>query len=366
MKTVAMISPNENAASETFIRAQRDLLRANVKFYYNGTLPTVFNGKKLLNHPLFAAWSLARNKSIKFLRETALTSSFKNQKIEICFAHFGPVAVEMLPICKKLKIPLIAHFHGFDISDENTLRNYIERYRQMFEYASYIIAVSKVMQQKIIDIGNESNTISKKVIYNPCAPNDAFFDIIPNYSQKLFAGAGRFVDKKAPYAVILAFRKVLEKHPDAKLVLLGTGFLYDVCKELVDYFGLQNSIRLPGVFTPADFKSLLENALCFVQHSLTASSGDMEGTPVAILEASAAGLPVVSTFHAGIPDVIIDGKTGLLVLERDIDGMAQKMLFILDNQEKAKEMGIAGKKNIRENFSMSKHISKLNELVDSL
>jgi glycosyltransferase involved in cell wall biosynthesis len=371
MKTVAMISPNESAVSETFIKIQKDLLKANVKFYYGDYLPKYFDEKKLYKLHLFSAiWGLA--KSVFFQKsdfgsvmlKQVLTSSFKKQKIEVCFAQYGITAVEMLPICKKLKIPLIVHFHGFDISAKNVLDNYTEKYIELFKYASYIIAVSKVMQQKIIDIGGQE--ISKKVIYNPCGPNDAFFDIKPDYSQKLFIGAGRKKKKKAPYATILAFKKVLEKHSDAKLILLGAGPLYDVCKELINYFGLQNSVSLPGAFAPNEFKALLQNALCFVQHSLTAGNGDMEGTPVAILEASAAGLPVISTFHAGIPDVIINGKTGLLVAERDIDGMAQNMLFILDNPEKAKEIGIAGRENIRQNFSISKHISKLNILVEDL
>jgi len=364
MKTVAMISPNENAASETFIRAQRDLLKANVKFYYGGHLPTFFEGKRLLNNPLFAGWSIFRKKTINFLRTRALINSFKEQKVDVCFAHYGQTAVEMLPICKELKIPLIVHFHGYDISVKDVLNWYIERYKKMFEYASCIIAVSKAMEQKIIDIAGGADEISKKVICNPCVADDAFFDIKPSYSQKLFVGAGRFVDKKAPYATILAFKKALEKHPDAKLVLPGSGPLYDVCKELVNYFGLQDSISLPGVFASANFINLLKNASCFVQHSLTAGNGDMEGTPVAILEAGAAGLPVISTFHAGIPDVVIDGKTGLLVPERDIDGMAEKMLFILDNPEKAKEMGMAGRENIRANFSMKRQIDVLNEIVE--
>jgi glycosyltransferase involved in cell wall biosynthesis len=360
-----MISPNESAVSETFIKAQRDLLKANIKYYYNGFLPTSFNGKSLLkSHPLSAFISILKNKSFKFYRIAVLITSFKKQKIEICFAHYGPTAAEILPVCKKLKIPLIAHFYGFDISEKSALEKYEEDYKKMFEYASYIIAVSRVMQQKINVMGG--NKISEKVIYNPCGPDDVFLNITPSYSQKLLIGVGRFVDKKAPYATILAFKKVLEKHSDAKLILIGTGPLYDVCKELTNYFGLQESITLPGVFAQSEYKELYNNALAFVQHSITAGDGDMEGTPVAILEASAAGLPVISTFHAGIPDVIVDGETGLLVPERDIEGMAQKMLFILDNPEKAKEMGMAGKKYIRENFSMKKYISKLNELVDSL
>ncbi len=120
---------------------------------------------------------------------------------------------------------------------------------------------------------------------------------------------------------------------------------------------------MPGVLTPLEFQAHLKEACAFVQHSITAYDGDMEGTPVAVLEASAAGLPVISTFHAGIPDVIIDGETGLLCEEHDVDGMAKNMIKILDNFGLAKRMGAAGKKRIKENFSMEKHLGILSEVV---
>jgi glycosyltransferase involved in cell wall biosynthesis len=90
----------------------------------------------------------------------------------------------------------------------------------------------------------------------------------------------------------------------------------------------------------------------------------MEGTPVGILEASAAGLPVISTFHAGIPDVIIHEKTGLLCNEHDYKKMAENMLWVLEHSEESAAMGAAGRKNIKENFSMEKHIGKLNEIIE--
>ena len=104
-------------------------------------------------------------------------------------------------------------------------------------------------------------------------------------------------------------------------------------------------------------------SVAFVQHSITADNGDMEGTPVAVLEASAAGLPVISTFHAGIPDVIIHGETGLLVEEHDVEGMANYMIHLLENPDKAINMGAKGKTHIRDNFSLDRHLNTISELV---
>ncbi|MBC8643952.1 glycosyltransferase family 4 protein [Flavobacterium lindanitolerans] len=89
----------------------------------------------------------------------------------------------------------------------------------------------------------------------------------------------------------------------------------------------------------------------------------MEGTPLAVLESSAAGLPVIASKHAGIPEVIIDGETGLLFEEHDVETMAKHMKSLLKDKQLAKEMGAKGRLNIRSNFSMKRHIDILNGLI---
>ena len=142
--------------------------------------------------------------------------------------------------------------------------------------------------------------------------------------------AGRFVDKKAPHLTLLAFRKVLEHFPDAELVIVGDGPLLPVCRDLVRYYRMDANVTLPGVVTPGEVCEQFSHCAAFVQHSVTGRNGDMEGTPVAVLEAAAAGLPVIATRHAGIPDVVCHGQTGLLVDEHDVDGMATAMQKDLD------------------------------------
>lgn len=229
----------------------------------------------------------------------------------------------------------------------------------MFANAASIIAVSKVMQSKLVDMGCPAD----KITYNPCGPNDLYFDITPHYTGKKFVWMGRFVDKKAPYYTILAFHKLLQRHPGATLVLGGEGPLLNACQNIVKYLGIEKQVTLPGVLTPEQFRAHLKDAIAFVQHSITAANGDMEGTPVAVMEASAAGLPVISTRHAGIADVILHKETGLLVEEHDVDEMAEWMNWILENPVRAREMGLEGKRRIREKFSMEKHLSILSQVI---
>src|SRR5690606_14972407 len=100
----------------------------------------------------------------------------------------------------------------------------------------------------------------------------------------------------------------------------------------------------------------MKNARALVQHSIRATNGDSEGTPNAIMEAGASGLPVVSTRHAGIPDVVIEGTTGFLVDERDTDAMAVHMLTLAQNPNLAAKMGQAARLRIIDGFSMQRSI----------
>ena len=195
-------------------------------------------------------------------------------------------------------------------------------------------------------------------------PQPEFEIVQPRFNKKQFIGIGRFTDKKAPYYTILAFSKILKNHADAKLLLAGKGELLNSCRNLVRYLRLENNVEFLGVISPDEFRNYLSESLAFVQHSITAEDGDMEGTPVSILEASVAGLPVISTYHAGIPDVIDHNKTGLLCNEHDVETMAKYMLRILDDVDFAKTLGSNGKKLITSQYNLKRHIKELQRILE--
>ena len=145
--------------------------------------------------------------------------------------------------------------------------------------------------------------------------------------------------------------------------MIGDGELFDVSKNLVKSLGLENNIILLGALERKEIIKHLQSAFLFVQHSLVASNGDSEGTPVGIIEAMAAGLPVVSTRHAGIPDVVIENETGLLVDENNIEEMASYMLKLVENRDLAESMGQKGKVRIENHFTLDKHLETINNLI---
>lgn len=364
---LALISPSENAYSETFIQNHKRYIDAKVSYYYDGFVPKHLEGKGLLKPSFYNKLKYHIKETIgissppNFLRERALAKSFKENKIDIVYAEYGTTGVFVLPICKELNLPLIVNFHGFDASLTEIIKSYGEQYKEMFSYASCVIAVSKTMYDKLIDMGCPEHKI-ELVIYGV---RDEFFLSKPDYSENSFLALGRFVDKKAPYYTILAFKQVVEKYKDARLYYFGDGDLWATCSNLVRYWNLENNVHLMGAKDQSEIIPYFSKVKAFVQHSITASNGDMEGSPVAIIEASAAALSVISTKHAGIPDIVVDGKTGLLVDEHDVDGMAQNMIRILEDNNMAKELGCAGRNYAKENFSMEIHINKLNKVISA-
>lgn len=367
---IALLSPNQNAYSETFIQAHKNLLDGRLVYYYGGALPTNLEGDGyLLENRFFkSVWREISHRvrrrlgmTVLSIHEEALIRSFQKHKIQIVFAEYGTTGSKIVPVCKKLNLPLIVHFHGFDASVKSVLSQYKEPYKALFSYTSHIIVVSRPMERALMELGAPK----EKLVYNPYGPDDKFFEVDPTYSEKALISVGRFVDKKAPYFTILAFSKALQEHPDAILYMAGDGPLLNACKNLVKFLEIENNVKFLGVISPDQYREKLSTVRAFVQHSMTADDGDMEGNPVGIMEAQAAGVAVISTKHAGIPEVVIDKETGWLVEEGDVDGMAQGMLSLLSDGQLAENFGKRGRKIIQENFLMERHIGTLNECIQA-
>jgi len=359
---IALLSPNKNPYSETFIQAHKNLLSGNVFYYYGAKGHIQLESQsQLVSKAQRLRYKLCQKllkKPYSYTNNRSVLQSFKENKINVVLVEYGEHAFQLKEVLEDSKLPFVVHFHGYDASIKKTLER-CNFYKEVFKLASKIIAVSEVMKSKLLQIGCPEN----KLCYNVYGPNPLFANVEPVFKTQQFIAIGRFTDKKAPYYTILAFAEVVKAFPKATLVMAGNGGLYNTCKNLINYLSLEQHIKLVGVITPELYKDYLSTSIAFVQHSITADNGDMEGTPLAVLEASLAGLPVISTQHAGIPDVIIDKKTGLLVNEHDVKGMAAAMIMLLKDINLAKELGSNGKINVSTHFSMERHIGELNTVL---
>jgi glycosyltransferase involved in cell wall biosynthesis len=286
---------------------------------------------------------------------------FQRHNIDVVLAEFGMAGVEVLDVCIRAKIPLVVNFHGYDAFHADILNSYQHEYRRMFEIASSIIVGSYHMEKQLVALGAPQE---KVVCHHLAVDVDEFKGGDPAESLPVFVAVGRFVDKKAPHLTILAFSEIAQQQPQARLIMVGTGVLFEACQQLIKALGLSEQIQLVGARPHHEVAELLRKARVFVQHSVTTHYGDSEGTVVSVLEACATGLPVVCTRHAGMNDTVLHGETGFLVDEGDIEGMAAHMLTLARDADLAGRMGRRAREHVAANFSMEQHIARLAEVLE--
>lgn len=363
---IAVISPRKSSVSETFIQAQIDRLKGEIIHYHGGETP-LYIGDRALSQEVSVIKKLSNKITRQLgsdtlsLAEYLFSESLKREKPDVILAQYGVLAAKTIKVIKASGIPLIIHFHGYDASVYKVLESLKPAYLEMFSYAKSIIGVS----HKMVEMLQEAGAPKEKLHYLCYGPNPRFEKISPKYNSQNFVAVGRFVDKKAPHLTIIAFQKVLEKFPKAQLTFVGDGPLFTICNDIVKHYNLGENIHFLGAKGIDVIEHEMSRACAFVQHSRRGDNGDMEGTPVAILEAQLAGLPVISTRHAGIPDIVRHGETGMIVEENDVEEMAKNMIAVLDNPSLAEKMGTTAKPYILENYSMEKYIAALQAIVDA-
>ena len=291
---------------------------------------------------------------------TPMRSAIKSLKPDVILAHYGMSGAAIQPIATELDIPLVVHFHGWDAFSNVVLRNYTDQYKRMFAGCAAVVARSVPMADQLAGLGCPQ----EKIVINAHGVDLASF--FPNREErcgKAFLSVGRFTAKKGPYYTLAAFRRVLEDYPEARLRMIGDGPFLEVCKQLASKWRVEGGVEFLGAVGHEVVKQEMRAASVFLQHSVTARSGDQEGTPVAILEAAASGLPIVATRHAGIPEAVTNGVTGYLVPERDVAGMARCMEELLLHPERACSMGRMGREMARRRFSQEARIGRLAEVL---
>lgn len=336
--TVAVLVASNNQVSETFVRRHIDMLGSNCIVIYGGSTPFKMDGYA----PSMAHKLAYRAKKVMGIAsdyyDYTLAHLLKSNNVRCCFAEFGPIGVGALNACEQLGIDLIVHFHGYDAFKYDVIAHYKSHYARLFKVAKTVISVSSSMTEQLVSLGCEPD----KIKYLPCLPYNGFGDHQYQNSGQHLLTVGRFVEKKAPWLTLLAFQQVLQVCPDATLTMVGDGPLLPVCKSICDTLKIPN-VQFAGAKSHDEVAELMREATVYVQHSVVSSDGDREGTPVSVSEAMLGGLPVVSTRHQGIADLIENGKTGFLVQEHDITEMANNIVALLNDPVLREQLSVSGK-----------------------
>jgi glycosyltransferase involved in cell wall biosynthesis len=279
----------------------------------------------------------------------------------VVLAHFGPVGINCLDQCRRLGLPLVVHFHGYDATGVLVTPRYRRDLAALFAYASKVVAVSNKMKEDLAGLACPP----EKIAVIPCGvPLEEFRPARKRHDGRFhFLFVGRLIAVKAPLTLIRAFELCADGNGATRLTVVGDGPLAGEVKKYVAASRHRDRIHLTGAQPLAVVKEKLAEAHAYVQHNVTGDYGRTEGWPVAVAEACASGLPVVATAHAGIKDQVVHGETGYLVAEGDYAAMARYMLELSADPGRCEQMGRKSREHIQKYGSFDVQLGRLAELL---
>lgn len=275
-----------------------------------------------------------------------------NKDFDIIYCHFGPNGIlgsQLKEIGVKGKF--ITTFHGYDLSSY-IVRNGEGVYKNLFAKGDLFLPISCYWKNILIKAGCDD----KKMRVHRMGINLERY----KYSKKRIQSGetikiltiGRLVEKKGHEFAIRAMKKVTEKYKKINYIVAGDGPLRNQLEYLVDRLGISEHVKFIGSVDQNEVFKLYQQSHIFCLSSVTSSQGDQEGIPVVLMEAQAAGLPIISTYHTGIPELVINGKSGFLVPERDIDALAERFIFLIEHPEIWEEMGRYGRRIVQKKYDI--------------
>jgi len=365
---------NELSPSETFLHAHINKLpyrsysligNPGYRMIREGSIGA---GNYLVSRSLFPLgfrWLIRKAIGVSVATQDtkALVRWLRQSNIDVVLAEYGPTAVSVMEACYQADVPLVTHFHGYDAYTDYVVGEYGGAYHRLFDISSAIVGVSSHMCEQLVRLGAPADKVHQNACGADVNSNQRSADHEPGFR---FAMIGRLVEKKAPFVSMMAFARLCDSVPNATLEIVGDGPLSAACVQMVRALGMEERVTLHGAKPHKFVQEVLGRSDYFLQHSVRAPNGDMEGTPVGVLEAMGMGLPVISTRHGGICDIISEGETGILVDEYDVNGMHEAMQTLCTDRELSVKMGEKARESVADNWTMEKSVARLSEIIGSV
>jgi len=275
------------------------------------------------------------------------------------FGMLGPHALLIKQLTAS-SARLIVSFRGYDAS------RYLQKrpgvYDELFRDGELFCPVSMSLKKRIVDAGCREEKI---VVLRSGIDCKKF-----SYSQKNFSDEkptkiitiGRLVEKKGIQYALESISRLTKSGRNVSYFVVGDGPLRSDLECVIEDLEIESHVQLLGWRNQDKIIQLLQSMDILIAPSITATNGDQEGIPNVVKEAMALELPVISTFHSGIPELVEDGVSGFLVKERDVDSLTNKLAYMVDHPEIWSNMGKAGSECIRKYYDMNELNDQLVEL----
>ncbi|MFS0725644.1 glycosyltransferase [Paenibacillus sp. 1P07SE] len=285
------------------------------------------------------------------------------REYDIIYCHFGPTGklAAALRQIGLLRGQVITTFHGADIT------SYLQErgehvYRELFRQGDLFLPISERWRAQLIKLGCPEERI---MVHRMGIDSSRFAYRAPAQAEDeplRLVTIARLVEKKGVAYAIRAAAALAAEGRAVEYTIIGDGPLRGELEQLVLSLEMGAQIRLVGPKDQQEVLKLLRRSDLMVAPSVTAADGDQEGIPVVLMEAMAIGLPIVSTWHSGIPELVEDGASGYLVPERDADGLAHKLRLLMDNRHQWPEMSAHGREIVEQSYD----IHRLNERLEDI
>ncbi|BAB76900.1 colanic acid biosynthesis glycosyltransferase WcaL [Anabaena sp. FACHB-709] len=291
----------------------------------------------------------------------------KDGSYDIIHCQFGTLAPIALAYREVgiISGKLITTFRGIDIS-KYVEENGIDVYEQLFQEGEFFLANCQFFGDRAINLGCNPD----KLIIHGSGLDCNKFTFKPRYfpadGKVQVATTGRLVEKKGIEYAIRAVAKVAELYPNIEYQVIGDGDLKEDLEQLITELNIGHIVKLLGWKQQKEIVEILENTHIFIAPSVTAADGNQDAPVNTLKEAMAMGLPVISTRHGGIPELVTDGVSGFLVPERDAEAIAHKLTYLIEHPELWEEMGKAGRGRVAEKYDMNKLNDELVEIYQQM
>ena len=277
----------------------------------------------------------------------------------IIHAHFGQMGYLILPVKRRLRIPLVTTFYGYDMSVLPRLPRWPARLAQLFFDGDLFLCEGPYMRQKLIELGAP---VDKVRIQHIAIHVDRYPGWQPQRSGiPVVLFVGRFTEKKGLPAALEAVRQLRRRGQSLRFRIIGDGPQRDGAERFVMENGMTDCVDFLGMKPHSEVIQELTRANVFIHPSRTASNGDTEGgAPTILLEAQAVGVPIVTTRHADIPNVVPAGRGIFLSDETDTAQLAENLFQALGCSEGCDPLFV------RQHHNVAKEVLNLEECYGQL
>ncbi len=288
-----------------------------------------------------------------------LVDLLEQWKPDLVHVYYGHKAVKYRRMLEASGVPWLVSFHGVDVVKFIDDPEYVKGLQLVFQQAKVVLARSESLLERLSELGCPADKLRLNRTPVPLHAIEFKQRSAPADGKWRLLQACRLIPKKGLFTVLKALPKVIERWPDLKYILCGSGPDEQRFRDEVKRAGLEDNVEVLGWMSQDELKQEFAKAHLFLHPSELTETEDQEGVPNAMLEAMAAGLPVVATRHGGIPEAVSSGKDGLLVAEKDFEALAQAILKLTGDEELLAEYSSQAKISVEQRFGFDQQIAAM-------